>query len=64
MLFSKTTMNIIVGGTLRCFEVVHEGYTRIVCIGLLHIGITVILTFQSLANSQMLCTLDSSCLPC
>jgi hypothetical protein len=64
MLFRRISINIIVGGTLHRFEVVQEGYTRIVCIGLLHVGITVILTFQSRANSQMLCTLDSSCLPC
>jgi len=59
MLFSRITMNIIVGKTLHRFEVVQEGYARIVCTGLVHSGITVILTFQSRANSQM-CTLDCS----
>ena len=53
-------MNIIVGGTVPRFEVVQEGYARIVCPGLLHNGITAILTFQSRANSQMLCTLGCS----
>ena len=57
-------MNVIVRVTLHLFEVVKEGYTRIVCTELLHIGITGILTFQSRANSQMLGTLGCSCLPC
>jgi hypothetical protein len=56
-------MNIIVGWTLRRFEAV-KGYTRIVCIGLLHIGITGILTFKTRAKSQTLCTPDCSCCPC
>jgi len=64
MVFSRIAMNIIVGGTLYRFEVVQEGYTRNVCIGPLHIEITIILTFQSRANSQMLCIPDCSCLPC